>query len=73
MKRTNSIFEIKSCWLVMFNFIPVLKVHTVPNIAKPDQTPRSMASELVMQCFLMSLTIDAGMIWVNSSIQKDSG
>ena len=36
------------------------------NSVDPDQTPRTAASDLGLQCLLMSLLWDAKLKWVNS-------
>ena len=51
--------------MVNFNLIQFLKVHC----AKPDQTLRSAASDLVFHCMLMSHKKDTRLKWVNNIFQ----
>ena len=53
----RSISNIKGVWFLLpcFTAIPILTA----NIADPDQTPRSVASDLGVQCSPMSLLWDA--------------
>ena len=46
-------FECKGCWIVSFNSIQILKVHSVTNSAETGQTPRPVASDLVLHCLPM--------------------
>ena len=52
--------------LPQFLKIPVCNA----NIADPDQTPRSVASDLGLQCLLMSLLLDGWRKWM---LLKDCG
>ena len=45
-------------------FIQILKETTVSNSREPDQTPRSAASDLILQCLWMSHKKDARQICV---------
>ena len=54
--------------MVNFNLIQFLKVHC----AKPDQTLRSAASDLVFHCMLMSHKKDTRLKWVNNIFSKDA-
>ena len=49
------------CWIVVNNFIQILKVHSVRNIAEPDQYA---ASDLALHCLPTSHKIDARLIKV---------
>ena len=40
--------------VVSFNFIQTLKIHSGSKQYKPDRTPRSVASDLVLHCLTMS-------------------
>ena len=49
----TSPFHLKGCWVVVFIFIQILREHSV-NRGDPDQTPRSVESDLVLHCLPMS-------------------
>ena len=47
------------CWVVIYNFIQILKVHYVcKKSTQPDQTPRSVASGLDLHCLALSHKIN---------------
>ena len=52
-----SLFTISSKFLV---YLPQT------NSVEPDQTPRCVASDLVLRCLMMSHKIDAMLKWVNN-------
>ena len=58
-------FESLGCWVhIFFNFIQILNVHSVSNSGEADQTPRSVASGLVLHCSSTSHKKDARLIVV---------
>ena len=59
-------FRIKGYGVVSFNFIQFLKAYSARKQSKPDQTPRSAASDLVLHLFQMSHKKDAGLTWVKN-------
>ena len=58
-------FQYKGCFIIPW-YIPVFNGNSVD----PDQTPRSVASDLGLHCLLMSLLLDARIKWVNGSFQQ---
>ena len=52
--------------LPWFTEIPVLNANSVD----PDQTPRSVASDLGLHCFPVSILWDARLKWVKDSLQQ---
>ena len=52
-------FEFKGRWVVSFNFIKILKSKFCSKHEEPDQTPRSVASDLVLHRLPMSHKKDA--------------
>ena len=47
-------FQILEFWVVIYNLIQILKVHSViANSAEHDQMPPSAPSDLVLHCLLM--------------------
>ena len=42
------------------------------NSGDPDQTPRSVASDLVLPCLPLSHKKDARLIWVSSAVHSKS-
>ena len=55
-------FEFKGCWVLIYNFIQILKVNYV---SKPDQMAHIAVPDLVLHCLLMSHKKDARLMWVN--------
>ena len=65
-------FKFKDCWAVVYNFIQILKVHSVlANIAESVQTLRSTASDWVLLRLHMFHKIGARLIWVNLLNMQD--
>ena len=52
--------------MFLFIFIVVLQF-MLANSVDPDQTPRSVASDLGLHCLPMSQKRDAMLIWVNEN------
>ena len=55
---------------MIYNFFQILKV---ANSDEPDQTPRSVSSDLVLHCLPMSCKKDTRLIWVNVYVLALSG
>ena len=58
------------CWVVILNFIQILKVLSVSNSAEPDQMPRFAASDLDLHCLPVSHEKDARLKWVKTSMHS---
>ena len=52
----------------IFIFIQILKETSVSNSREPNQTLRSAASDLILQCLWMSHKKDDRRIWVKTSV-----
>ena len=58
-------FKFKGCLAVIYNFIQILKVHSVlGNVAESDQTLHFAASDWVLLYLHMFHKIGARLIWV---------
>ena len=57
-----------SCWVKIYNYIQILKVHSVSKSVEPDQMSHLAESDLVLHCLPMSHKMDARLIWVNICI-----
>ena len=54
-------FEFTGCWVVIYNFSQILKVHSVREQCKPDRTSRFVASatsDMVLNCLPSSHKMD---------------
>ena len=63
----RSISYVRSVWLVLLLLVLLCSVEISElnaNSVNPDQTPRSVASDLGIHCFLMCLLWDARLKWV---------
>ena len=62
----TKLFQYKGCSVEIYKFIQLLKVHSVSKLAEvdSDQSPRSSASDLVLQCLSMPHKMDAWFIWI---------
>ena len=55
---------LKCSWVFFFIFVRIFIDDSVRNSGDPDQTPRSVASDLGLQCLTMSPNKDARLIWL---------